>query len=184
LVPTPACRDAPDSPGWDWEGLQTLALREASRYLDPDAALDAAQEATLRAWRRAHTCAGEPAPWVRTIARREALRIATRRVEERLPEADELAGACDQSQAATDKLDLAKAMAGLPRDQQQVVFLRYWADQTETDIAASLGTPLGTMKVRLHRARATLARELSSGDSQGACATGRLRVAGVGASRP
>jgi len=159
---SPALSRTGPSGSWDWGALQTLALREARRYLDPDRALDAAQEAALRAWRRAGTCSGEPAPWIATIARREALRIATRRGEDGLPETYGPDADRGPAGAAGERLDMAAALATLPREQQQAVFLRYWADKTEAEIAAALRTPVGTIKVRLHRARATLAHELCS----------------------
>jgi RNA polymerase sigma-70 factor, ECF subfamily len=147
---------------WDWRRLQQIALREASRYLDADSARDAAQEATLRAWRRAATCSGEPEPWIRTIARREALRIATRRREESQPEDGDIRAQTDEAQAATERLAVADALATLAPEQQQTVFLRYWADRTEAEIAAGLSQPVGTIKVRLHRARAKLATQLAA----------------------
>lgn len=148
--------------GWDWRRLQELAVREASRYLDADSARDAAQEAVLRAWRRAATCSGEPEPWIRTIARREALRIATRRREESQPEDGDIRAQIDEAQLAMERVAVASALATLAPEQQQTVFLRYWADRTEAEIAAGLSQPIGTIKVRLHRARAKLAAELAA----------------------
>ena len=38
---------------------------------------------------------------------------------------------------------------------------RYWADHSEQEIADMLGEPVGTVKVRLHRARHKLATKLA-----------------------
>lgn len=49
----------------------------------------------------------------------------------------------------------------LPARQRAVVVLRFWSDLTEPDIAEALGWPLGTVKSTLHRALATLRKELT-----------------------
>ena len=79
-APTP--RRAPE-----WGAIHRLCLSETRRILGAgDRADDAAQEAIIRAWRhwdrRAHSDA--VAAWVRTIARREAYRIAGRAPRETL----------------------------------------------------------------------------------------------------
>src|SRR6478672_6715300 len=68
---------------WDWARVHGLALGETRRVLGVGSeAEDAAQEATIRAWRRRATCHGAPAAWVRAIARNEALRVIDRRRDE------------------------------------------------------------------------------------------------------
>ena len=152
---------APKAAGdWDWRRLTALALRETSRYLDQDEARDAAQEAAIRAWRRAHTCSGAPEPWLRAIARNEALRVATRRREE--PLADEYDD-CSQisEEPRCERAELFAALATLSHTEQQAVLLRYWSDKTDAQIAAILSIPVGTVKIRLHRAREKLANALT-----------------------
>jgi RNA polymerase sigma-70 factor (ECF subfamily) len=119
--------------------------------LDSEAAQDAAQEAMFRAWRRAETCRGSPEAWIRTIAFREALRAARRGPEELVSEIDEISGPIDPSDAA-ERLDVTRELARLSTEQQRTLLLRYWGDRTEQDIAVLLGVPLGTVKVRIHRA--------------------------------
>ena len=64
---------------WDWGLVRAQCLREAQGVLGQSGgAEDAAQEAAVRAWRRQDSCLTpeRPQPWVATIARNEALRIA------------------------------------------------------------------------------------------------------------
>lgn len=148
------------SPGqWDWRRLTALALSEAARYLDNDQAHDAAQEATIRAWRRAHTCSGPPEPWLRTIARNEALRLLNRRREEPLPDEWECCGESDEPPYKTS--EILAALADLNPSERLTIFLRYWSDKSDAEIAQLLAIPIGTVKIRLHRAREKLARALS-----------------------
>jgi RNA polymerase sigma-70 factor (ECF subfamily) len=149
-------------PTWDWSGLTAVALRETERYLDPERARDAAQEAALRAWRRAHTCSGSPEPWVRVIARNEALRILTKRQEDPLPDNYEPPSATTDAVTPEDRLTLAAALTSLSEDELRSIFLRYWSDKTEAQIAAMVNVPEGTIKIRLHRARLKLAQSLRS----------------------
>jgi RNA polymerase sigma factor (sigma-70 family) len=58
--------------------------------------------------------------------------------------------------ARIERLDLIAALAGLsPRD-RQALFLHYWADLSHEQIATALATPLGTVKLRVYRARTKL----------------------------
>lgn len=49
----------------------------------------------------------------------------------------------------------------LPPRERAVVVLRYWLDQSERDIADTLGWPPGTVKSTLHRALTRLRRQLT-----------------------
>ncbi len=51
---------------------------------------------------------------------------------------------------------VARAVAALPPDYAAVLALRYGADLDYSEIAVTLGVPLGTVKARLHRAKALL----------------------------
>lgn len=54
-----------------------------------------------------------------------------------------------------------KAVHKLPRRQQEVLVLRYWANLSEADIAETLGVSRGTVKTCAARALATLEGRLS-----------------------
>ncbi|MDQ1700952.1 MAG: hypothetical protein QOF57_204 [Frankiaceae bacterium] len=143
-----------DAP-WDWGRARRLFLSETRRVLGhSDTAEDAAQEAALRAWQRRHTCQiqDEPDPWLRQIARNEALRILARPVAEDLDRVPERHGEdCDPVDARA--MDLRGAVAALGADDRRVLMLRYWADMKQRQVAEVLDMPEGTVKVRLHRAR-------------------------------
>jgi RNA polymerase sigma factor (sigma-70 family) len=135
-----------------------VAQREARRVLGTGAdADDAAQEAILRAWRRQEACRAhdDPAPWIRRIAANEALRIAGRRPRFGDPP-DEFAVAAPYDERWLDDADLRRRIGCLPPDSRTVLYLRYWSGLTQREIAERLGAPEGTVKVRLHRARAAL----------------------------
>jgi RNA polymerase sigma-70 factor (ECF subfamily) len=49
---------------------------------------------------------------------------------------------------------LADALAALSREERDVLLLFAWADLAYDEIAVALGVPVGTVRSRLHRARA------------------------------
>lgn len=51
---------------------------------------------------------------------------------------------------------LADALAGLRREDRDILLLRAWADLEDAEIAVALSMPVGTVKSRLHRIRARL----------------------------
>jgi RNA polymerase sigma-70 factor (ECF subfamily) len=118
------------------------------------------QNALLRAWRSSDSCRTPEAPlaWLLQITRNEALRILRQNATARASE--ELAGepAEDDSgmASAAGRVDLGRALAGLTNDDRRLLELRYTDDLTQPAVAAALGIPEGTVKVRLHRLRSQL----------------------------
>jgi RNA polymerase sigma factor (sigma-70 family) len=95
--------------------------------------------------------------WARRIAVREAVRVARRRrptqqVDENL-EATEV--------NVDDPLDVRTTLAALRPDQRAVLVLRDLDGYSEHDVAELLNIPAGTVKSRLHRARAAFAQRWS-----------------------
>jgi len=143
--------------------------REAARYLrDPVAAEDVVQEALLRAWRGRASCATPeaPIPWLLAITRNEALRWKARAghdgdvLDPHALAAVVEAGIADPAETATDRVWLRTAVARLSAPDQRLLRLRYERDMTTAQIAERLGTPEGTVKIRLHRLRTRLRGEL------------------------
>jgi RNA polymerase sigma-70 factor (ECF subfamily) len=153
---------------WDWAALRRRSRTEALRVLgDPFTAEEAAQEAMTRAWRQRHRCRtpSEPEPWVATIARNEALRL---RSGERRQDDVALRAARDSARDAApaedgliNRLSVQQALAALTLEERQLIDLRYKDDLAQPAIAALLGVPEGTVKVRLHRLRQRLRKVIS-----------------------
>ena len=74
-----------------------------------------------------------------------------------------VAAEVDPAEAAVTRIALAQALRRLPRRQRDVVVLRYLADLSEADVAASLGVSAGSVKQHAHRAVDALRRALGPG---------------------
>ena len=98
---------------------------------------------------------------------REALKACQRRQRE-VPLDDQLASSWPDAQPSPEALlehaettaAIQQALAGLSPNQRAVVVLRYYLEWNETEIAAALHSPPGTIRWWLSRARAQLKRRL------------------------
>ncbi len=147
--------------------VAAVALISGSRW----AAEDAVQEALARAWERSER--GERIEslkaWVTAVAInlvRSGFRrlLAERRARERLGGTARLdsAGPSDPE----GSIDLAWALASLPRRQREATILRYYLDMDVRDVATALRISEGTAKTTLHRARKALALALGDDESE------------------
>jgi len=145
---------------WDWTQVRALCLREARSLLGASspAADDAAQEATIRAWRHRTRCRtpAQPEPWIARIARREALRALTDRAEASLAEAPDVADPHQESGKLEDRLDVRRALTALDGQELDLLIGRYWQDLSNGELAMQLGLAEVTVRVRLHRIRQRL----------------------------
>jgi RNA polymerase sigma factor (sigma-70 family) len=123
---------------------------------------DAVQEALARAWER--SLRGESiaslAAWVTTVSMNLARSGLRRLGTERRARALLIAEPEDAATGRDDLMDLRRAVAALPRRQREATVLRYYLGLDVLEIARVMGTPDGTTKSLLARARAALAREL------------------------
>ncbi len=150
---------------WNWSELRLRCLRETRRVLGPGyAAEDATQEALIRAWRQRDSCKDprRPGPWVSTIARREALRLAGRHPRDWMLDFS-CAGAPVQAETRDWEAgsDVRTALEGLAPEDRWLVFAHYWEDRGCGDLSRQLGCPEATVRVRLHRLRRRLREALA-----------------------
>jgi RNA polymerase sigma-70 factor (ECF subfamily) len=138
-----------------------LALSLVTRIVHARAdAADVLQEVFWEAWQAAATydaARGTPEAWILNRARSRAIdrvRSLRRRSETfvaPLPEASRgpEASAPDAGQRAADRNMVMTGLERLPEPQREVIALAYYDGLTQTEIAARLGQPLGTIKTRM-----------------------------------
>jgi RNA polymerase sigma-70 factor, ECF subfamily len=153
--------------GWNWSEARRQCVGEARRVLrSPTEVEDAAQEALVRVWKSARSPdeMESPVAWVRRIARNEALRLrareSRRHEDATADEVEELASPGDAETALPDRLLVVDLLTSLRPADREIVWLRYFEDATQANVACRLGVPEGTVKVRLHRVRKHLRRAL------------------------
>ncbi|MEU6786194.1 RNA polymerase sigma factor [Nonomuraea angiospora] len=128
-------------------------VRRLCARIAPAAADDATQEALLAVFRGLSSLRAPEAimTWVRSVTVRTAMRLAHR---------DDLEVAAEETLLARPAssleglVDIDDALARLPVSQRAVLMLRTQEGLSEQEIADTLGIPIGTVKSRLHRARA------------------------------
>jgi RNA polymerase sigma-70 factor (ECF subfamily) len=152
--------------GAAWETLvhayQEPVFRLAYLFVgDADDAEDVAQETFIRAFQNLHRF--DPGrslqPWLLSIAAnlaRNRLRSVSRYLAalQRLVHAEPKVTQSD-ARSPEQKLDaqaLWEALRKLKSGDQQVIYLRYFLELSEVEIAQTLEIPPGTVKSRLHRA--------------------------------
>lgn len=153
------------------QGGDTLALNELLDQLAPYVGricgpialgngADATQEALVVIVRSLRTLRDPAAVfgWARTIAAREAVRVA-RRDERQVP--GELGELPDRGDPQLS-VDVRDVLARLSPEHRAVLVLRDLEGLDEQTAAALLDVPAGTVKSRLHRARASFRKAWSS----------------------
>lgn len=135
-------------------------------------ARDATQEAFIAAWRRIRGLrdADRFDAWLQRIAvnaARMTLRARGRRRVREIPAGDiaAIAAASDRTIAAPERRDadvLGAALDRLPLDQRTILVLHHLEGREVADLAELLEIPPGTVKSRLHTARAALQAALAA----------------------
>ena len=143
-----------------------LALR---RLGDRGRAEDATQEAFTSIWRSAgryDRTRGPGAAWLYTVAR-NAIVDGLRRTPEPAAELPELPssdpGPAERAEAAWVAWRVHRALETLAQPEREVIELAYWSGLSQSEVAAFLGLPLGTVKTRTRSALAHLADQLGDG---------------------
>lgn len=128
-------------------------VRRLCARIAPAAADDATQEALLAVFRGLPSLRAPEAimTWVRSVTVRTAIRLARQHDLEVVAEGT-LMG--PYASSLEGLVDIDDALARLPVSQRVVLVLRTQEGLSEQEIATTLGIPTGTVKSRLHRARA------------------------------
>jgi RNA polymerase sigma-70 factor, ECF subfamily len=136
---------------------------------------DVLQEVFLQVWRKAadfDESRGRPFTWLVTLARSRGIdRLRTLASRERVAEAGAREVSEVISDAATDAVKseqrglVSDALAKLPDEQKRPIMLAYFDGLTQSEIAARLGAPLGTVKTRMRTGMIRL-RELLAGQGE------------------
>jgi len=161
----------------DAEALTTLYQRHATGLFwfllrlagDRMLAEEILQDTLLAVWRSAAGFAGrsQVRTWLYGVARRQAhnhLRV-THPVEAGLDEVADVRvtepGPEELALASVERDRILAALDQLSLAHREVVMLTFTAELSQAEIAEVLGVPVGTVKSRLHHARAALVRQLA-----------------------
>ncbi|MDG9702652.1 sigma-70 family RNA polymerase sigma factor [Streptomyces sp. DH37] len=148
----------------------TLVHTLSTRVLgDSREAEDVTQQVFLAAWRGRGAYRSERGSlpgWLVGITRRvtaDALAARARRRElAAAGPAFPPAAAGPHPDEVLDRLLVARALAGLPAPQRRVLFLAFYEDLTQAEIARRTGLPLGTVKTHARRGLLRLRRRMEA----------------------
>ena len=159
----------------DRSALAALYERHGSRILayligrlgDRDQAEEVLQDVMLSAWRAAGSFRAESKvlTWLLTIAHNRAINAQRRKrvvQTEFNPRLVDRHDDQDRTDRSADRIDLRRAVRRLPHDQRAALELVFFHGLTINETAEVLHTAAGTIKSRLHRAKATLREQLEA----------------------
>lgn len=138
---------------------------------DEHDAEDVVQEVFSQAWRTAarfDEARGSVTAWLLMMTRARAIdKVRARRARpdvggELLPDSLQAAPAPDPLAASETAALMRAALDALPAPQRTALELAYFDGLTQTEIAAKLAEPLGTVKTRMRTALATLRARLKA----------------------
>jgi len=144
---------------------------------DSDRAEDATQEAFVRAWREIPRLrdAERFDAWLRRLvvnACYDEARRVTRRAEVSLFSVGERSvGDTSAAMAQSDRVE--RAFRQLPLDQRTVLVLQHYEELSHTEIAETLGIPIGTVKSRVRYGVAAMRAALDADDRSVTTTAGR-----------
>lgn len=138
---------------------------------DSDRAEDAIQDAFVRAWRELPRLrdADRFDAWLRRLvvnACYDEVRRVTRRAEVSLFSIADRS-VIDTSAASAESDRVERAFRQLPLDQRTVLVLQHYKSLSHTEIAETLGIPVGTVKSRVRYGVAAMRAALDADDRSG-----------------
>jgi len=146
--------------------VRAFARRRAS-VEDAD---DVVADVFLAAWRRRDELPADPLPWLLGVARgilanrrRGSARGAA--LQERLMN-ERRAGDGDQLESQVADAAVLRALESLTARDRELLLLIAWDGLARDQVAELLGLAVGTLGVRLHRARRRFARALATQDAR------------------
>jgi RNA polymerase sigma-70 factor, ECF subfamily len=132
-------------------------------------ASDMAQEVFLKAYRAIRSFRGDSSfsTWLYRIAVNTCLnfRAARRPIAEELPDAlpDGRASAAERLEREEQARRVREAVSSLPEKQRATVILKIYHDLTHEEVAAIVGSSVGTVKANLFHALGNLRKRLAPG---------------------
>ncbi len=141
-------------------GLAVRRLRDRTR------AEDATQETFTAIWRSAASYRperGPGAPWLYTVARNSIVNQTRIRVEPTVEVPDspsDRPGPAEHAESDWVSWRVHRALEDLSEHERALIELAYWSELSQSEIAARVNIPLGTVKTRTRRALARLAELL------------------------
>jgi RNA polymerase sigma-70 factor (ECF subfamily) len=160
-------RSAADESREEFDSFYTASVRRLTSAVyamtgDLGEAEDAVQEAYARAWERwaSLTVAGDPEPWVRTVAMRLAV-SSWRRARNRLRAHFRHGPPPNVPELAPDHVALMAALRALRPDQRTAIVLHYLLDLPVAEVAKETGATPAAIRTRLSRGRKALGHDLT-----------------------
>ncbi len=144
--------------------IHALSLRLTGNV---DAAETLTQDAFVRAWRKLERFEGRSrfGTWIHRLTVNLALdrrrRAALERSREGQGDPDDIRSVATAPVRSGSRIDLERAIAGLPPGARTVFVLHDVEGYRHREIAQRMGTAVGTVKAQLHRARRLLREALA-----------------------
>ncbi|MEU7823654.1 SigE family RNA polymerase sigma factor [Catellatospora sp. NPDC049111] len=133
--------------------LYRVAYLLTGHHQDAEDLLQVALTKLALHWPRVHR-SGSPDAYVRKILYRQHIsvwRVSRNRREYATELVPERGAVEDPAGETVLKLALARVLGELTRRQRAVVVLRYYEDLPEAEVAALMGTSIGTVRSQVHR---------------------------------
>lgn len=145
----------------EYSGVTLAVLRESIG--DRGAVEDVFQQVFLEAWQRCPTYDPKRSSlgtWLATIARSRAIDHLRRRIPEPYDAVaeGERVGERELAAEVLDRMTLGAMLRRLPREEAEVVWLRFHLGLSQREIVTRTGMPLGTVKSRTASALRRLRR--------------------------